>query len=162
VSASPESTAPILLCFDGSEDAAAAIAAAGRSASSREAVVLTAWEPIATWQPYDPATILTAPLERLASNALGFDQIARELAEEKLAKGVELAREAGFRAQGRVARGKAWRVICDVAAELEPEVIVLGARGLGRVESALLGSVSAAVVAHAKHPVLVVPHRPAA
>jgi len=35
--------------------------------------------------------------------------------------------------------------------------IVLGARGLSRVESILLGSVSSAVVTHAKRPVLVVP-----
>lgn len=36
--------------------------------------------------------------------------------------------------------------------------IVLGARGLGRVESMLLGSVSIAVIFHSKRPVLVVPH----
>jgi Universal stress protein family len=49
--------------------------------------------------------------------------------------------------------------ICQVGGALGAEPIVLGARGLGRVESALLGSVSTAVVFHAKRPVLVVPHK---
>jgi nucleotide-binding universal stress UspA family protein len=73
---------------------------------------------------------------------------------------VELATESGFHAQGRVVSGRAWRAICQVATELDAEVIVLGARGLGRVQSALLGSVSSAVLVHAKRPVLVVPRHP--
>lgn len=152
----------ILLCFDGSEDAAAAVASAGRVLAPRAAVVLTVWEPVAVWEPYDPATILSAPLDRLASKALGVDEITRALSQEKLDRGVELAREAGFQADGRIARGKAWHAICQVATELDPEVIVLGARGLGRMRGMLLGSVSSAVSVHAKHPVLIVPHHPPA
>ena len=37
------------------------------------------------------------------------------------------------------------------------EPIVIGSRGLGRAQSALLGSVSSAVIAHAKRTVLVGP-----
>ena len=150
-------TAPVLLCFDGSDDAALAIAAAGEMLGPRRAVVLTVWEPVAVWQPYDPATALTAPLSRLASNALGLDEITRDLARERMDTGVELARRAGFDAVGKLAEGKAWRVICHVADEIEAEPIVVGARGLSRVQSALLGSVSAAVVHHAGRSVLVVP-----
>ena len=148
---------PVLLCYDGSEGAAAAIASAGRILGPRKAVVLTVWEPVAVWQPYDPATGLTAPLSKLASRALGLDEIARDLAEERVTMGSDLAREAGFEAQGRTAGGKPWRAICDVADEIDAEPIVVGARGLSRVQSALLGSVSAAVVQHARRPVLVVP-----
>jgi nucleotide-binding universal stress UspA family protein len=121
-------------------------------------VVLTVWEPAATWAHYDPATILSAPLSRLASTALELDPIAREVAGERLERGRERAAAAGFHAESRLEEGKPWRVICQVADDLDAELIVLGARGLGRVESALLGSVSAAVVHHAKRPVLVVPH----
>lgn len=152
--------APVLLCYDGSQDAAAAIAEAGRVLSSRDAVVLTVWEPVAAWEPYDPATLLTAPLEKLAEHALGMDEITRELAEEKANAGVELATAAGFRARPQIARGRAWRVICDVAADLDPQVIVLGARGLGRVGSVLLGSVSSGVAVHARRPTLIVAHQP--
>ena len=146
-----------LLCFDGSDDAGAAIARARDVLGVREAVVLTVYEPFAGWEPYDPATIVDAPLSRLAAGALGLEQIAQELAGETLERGLSLARSAGFDAQGRTVRGKPWRVICEVADEIDAAAIVLGARGLSRVGSVLLGSVSFAVAAHAGRPVLIVP-----
>jgi nucleotide-binding universal stress UspA family protein len=149
---------PVLLCFDGSDDAGHAILRAGEMLGARSAVVLTVGEPVAVWQPYDPATAITAPLSRLASKALGLDEITRELANERVEAGVALARQAGFDAHDRVGEGRAWRVICAVADEIDAGLIVLGARGLSRAQSALLGSVSAAVVQHTHHPVLIVPH----
>ncbi len=148
---------PVLLCFDGSEDAAAAIATAGQLLDSRPAVVVTVWEPVAVWEPYDPGALLSAGVATLGSAALGLDQIANQLAQEKLDRGVELARQAGFDARGQIARGKTWHAICETADGLDAALIVLGARGLSRVESMLLGSVSAAVLVHAKRPVLVIP-----
>ena len=91
-----DQTNPVLLCYDGSEGAAVAIMAAGRILGPRKAIVLTVWEPVAVWQPYDPATGLTAPLSKLASRALGLDEIVHDLAEERVTAGSELAREAGF------------------------------------------------------------------
>ena len=124
---------PVLLCFDGSDDAAEAIAMAGEMLGMRDAVVVSVWEPAATWQPYDPVTIITAPVSRLASDALGVDEIARNLAAERVTVGADLARRAGFDARECVAEGKAWRVICELADELDARLIVLGARGLSRV-----------------------------
>jgi nucleotide-binding universal stress UspA family protein len=119
--------------------------------------VLTAWEPISTWEPYDPAGLVGSGVARLEADELELDEIAKRLAQEKLDRGVELARAAGFEARGRLACGKTWRAICDLAAELDAGAIVLGARGLSRVKSVLLGSVSSAVAVHAKRPVLVIP-----
>jgi nucleotide-binding universal stress UspA family protein len=121
-------------------------------------VALTVWEPCATWEPYDPATILSAPVSKLASRALELDEIAQEAAAQTAAEGVSRALAAGFTAQGRTVHGKPWRAICDVAEEIDASTIVVGARGLSRVESVLLGSVSSAVAVHAKRPVLIVPH----
>jgi nucleotide-binding universal stress UspA family protein len=148
---------PVLLCFDGSDDASAAISRAGEILKSSPAVVLTVWEPFAVWEPYDPATILSAPLAKLASKALALDEVAEEVAQEQMAQGLSLAIAAGLTARGRTAKGKAWRTICSVAEEIDASVIVLGARGLSRVGSVLLGSVSSAVSVHAKRPVLIVP-----
>jgi hypothetical protein len=49
-----------LLYLDGSADAVAAIVVAGELLDSRSAAVVTVWEPVAIWAPYDPATALTA------------------------------------------------------------------------------------------------------
>jgi nucleotide-binding universal stress UspA family protein len=147
---------PVLFCFDGSEDAANAIASAGALLGPRPAVVITVCETMKVWAPSDPATILDAPIGKALSQSLELDEIADEVAHDEMDQGVRLARAAGFQAKGRVVGGKPWRAICDVADELDAAVIVLGARGLSRVQSVLLGSVSATVSAHARRPVLIV------
>jgi nucleotide-binding universal stress UspA family protein len=146
---------PVLLCFDGSEEATDAIARAGALLGSRRAVVVTVWEPVEVWEPYDPSPV-SAVMATLASKPLGLDEIATELAREKLQHGLVLAHDAGFHVDGRIVRGKAWKAICETADEVDADLIVLGARGLSRVQSALLGSVSAAVTVHAGRPVLIV------
>jgi nucleotide-binding universal stress UspA family protein len=151
---------PVLLCFDGSSDAETAISDAARLLGPRAAVVITVNEPVRNWEPSDPATILDAPIGKLLSKALELDEIADEVARDEVNRGVALARAAGFDAHGRIARGKAWKAICDVANELDADAIVLGARGLSRVQSALLGSVSAAVSVHAARPVLIIHQAP--
>jgi len=147
---------PILLCYDASEAASAAISAAAERLSTREAVVVTAQETIAKWEPDDPRHVTSETAAKL--DLLDPDDAAAELSHDVLAKGVELARAAGFDARGRAVGGKAWRAICDLADELDASTIVLGARGLSRVQSVVLGSVSGAVASHAKRPVLIVPH----
>ncbi len=146
----------ILLCFDGSPDAVHAIATAGELLGARDAVVLTVRESVAGWEPYDPVTIVDAGLARLGRKPLGLDEIADEIAAAHLAQGVELATAAGFTARGEVVSGKPWHAICQAGSRLEAAVIVVGAHGASRLASELLGSVSAAVSAHADRPVLVV------
>jgi hypothetical protein len=87
-----------------------------------------------------PSAVRCDAASKLASKALWLDEIADELAHEKVQRGLTLAREAGFDAHGRVTSGKTWRAICEVGEELDAEPIVVGARGVSRVESALLGS----------------------
>jgi hypothetical protein len=77
----------VLLCVDGSNDAATAMTKAGELLGPRTAVVLTVWEPVALWQPYDPATILTAPVSKLVSQELGLDEIASQVARETSERG---------------------------------------------------------------------------
>lgn len=62
---------------------------------------------------------------------------------------------AGLTAEAELLRGRPSAAIVDDARIWQPDLIVLGSRGHGPVETAVLGSVSAAVVDHAACPVLV-------
>ncbi|KAJ3098565.1 hypothetical protein HDU96_011039 [Phlyctochytrium bullatum] len=58
--------------------------------------------------------------------------------------------------------GTAKTVICELAKEMNVELIVMGKRGLGPLKRLLLGSVSDYVARHAECPVTVIPSKPAA
>jgi nucleotide-binding universal stress UspA family protein len=148
---------PVLLCFDGSKPAGAAIVRAGAMMTSRNAVVLTVWEPVAVWRADDPRKIPDAPAEQLAANAKYADKVSQALAREHLKRGLEIAAKAGFDARGRLGKGKPWREICAVAHEIGADPIVVASHGLGQVEATPLGSVSTRVVMHARRAVLVLP-----
>jgi nucleotide-binding universal stress UspA family protein len=145
---------PVLLYFDGSEEASAAIARAAKLLRSRTAVVLTVWETGRNWDLHDPATVLSAPLAKLASAALHVDDAVRQLAVEEMEHGVALARAAGFDARGRVELGRTWRVVCQVAEEIDAAVIVVTGRLLHH-HSLLLRTGPMGIWAHAGRPVLV-------
>jgi hypothetical protein len=70
-----------------------------------------------------------------------------------------LADAFGFVVEPRVERSQTavWQTILDVAAQTDAELIVIGTHGATAVQSALLGSISNAVVHHSERPVLVVP-----
>jgi len=62
---------------------------------------------------------------------------------------------AGLTVEAELLRGRPAAAIVDDARRWRPDLIVVGSRGHGPVETALLGSVSAAIVDHAACPVLV-------
>lgn len=61
----------------------------------------------------------------------------------------------------RLVEGSAGRSICNVAAEVSPDVVVVGSHGRGFLARVLIGSVSEYVVRHCASPVLVVRHEDA-
>jgi nucleotide-binding universal stress UspA family protein len=146
---------PVLFCYDGSEGSRAAMAAAVELvAHPAPAVVLTIWQ---------PAAVLLARAGGFGSSYLSdegkVDGEQARLAGDAAEEGVERARAHGYDASARVeeATEGAGRRIIEVADELDARLIVCGRRGLGTVASALLGSVSHAVLAHAGRPVLIAP-----
>jgi nucleotide-binding universal stress UspA family protein len=54
------------------------------------------------------------------------------------------------------------KTISEVAREIDARLIVCGQRGRGAFASAILGSVSHQLSAHAQRPVLIAPQHPAA
>jgi nucleotide-binding universal stress UspA family protein len=144
----------ILIAYDGSDDAKAAIAFAGGLFRGQPAVVLTVWERLAmTSARASAGLMMTIDQSGMEDEAIG--QAMSELAQ----RGADLAREAGLDAVPRcdVDSVAVWSTIVDVADELDATLIVTGTRGLGGVRSLLLGSTSDRVLHHAHRPVLVVP-----
>ena len=84
---------------------------------------------------------------------------AQEIAEE----GAAGARRRGYNAVARVSETgeSVVRTIDQVAEEIDAGLIICGQRGRGAIGSALLGSVSHALAAHTKRPVLIAPQHAA-
>jgi nucleotide-binding universal stress UspA family protein len=144
----------ILIAYDGSADADAAIERAGQLLKSDAAVILTVWERF--------IDVVTRSGGGVAVGEVDYETLDRSAAEQagrRAEDGAERARRFGLEAQGRVrVRDRSVAdTILAAADELGADAIVLGTRGLTGLKSLLLGSVSHAVAQHASVPVIVVP-----
>ncbi len=148
----PTADGPLLLCYDGSEDAKHAIERAGRLLSGRDALVVTVWQPT-------PAlgSLAFAGATDSMFDFVQINRAAAELGARVAGDGVRLAEEAGLHAVPVAveATGPVWKTIVETANRHGVAAIVMGSRGLTGMTSLLLGSVSSAVVHHADRPTLV-------
>jgi len=138
----------ILLATDGSKDAAAATAFLRElpvPASSKLCVMTAVSFPTFAFEPQ--------PVREFKSSVL---EDARRVVDEARAR---LAPR-GFDIETDVVIGSPKDEILRIARERNADLVVLGARGLGRIKRFLLGSVSLAVARHATCPVLVVKGQP--
>jgi len=140
----------VLLGVDGSPGSLAAVdhvvalAAAGLRCTVR---VVAVQEPVYLYEMLLPPD--AEVLERWTAVA---GRRALDAAEARL-------REAGVVYEAELATGDPAAALLDAAARRAVDLIVLGARGLGRVKGLLLGSVSQAVMLGAGRPVTIV-HAP--
>jgi nucleotide-binding universal stress UspA family protein len=148
--------ADVLIAYDGSDFAKAAIREAGEQlAGGHRAVLLTVFEPFDKIPFFG---VVGAPVEAKAMDELF--ETARAAAEKVADEGCELAREAGFEAEAAVVLGApVWNQIVEVADERDAALIVIGSRGLSGLKHVALGSVAAAVAQHSKRSVLIVHDR---
>lgn len=150
---------PVLFCYDGSDGSRAALSAAGDLiVHPVDAVVLVVWTPVA---------VQLARAGSLVAVVAEEDQLDDEemAAAQRIAdEGAEGARGHGFNASARVeqANESVARTIGEVAREIDARLIVCGQRGRGAFASAVLGSVSHQLSAHAERPVLIAPQHHAA
>ena len=144
---------PVLFCYDGSDGSRTALTAAAEWIKPADAVVLTVWTPAAILLARAGSFVVAIPNEGEVDEQEATS--AQQIAEE----GAAGARTRGYNAVARVAQAgeSVARTIDEVAEEISAGLIVCGQRGRGAVGSALLGSVSHALAAHTKRPVLIAP-----
>ncbi len=143
----------ILLATDGSEysDAAVSEIAERWFPKGSEVRLLSVFEP-----PMFPVVVPWAGVDFDAEAQKQGQAQAKKIlkkAERKLRAGREGAK---LKISSRVVAGSPKQAILDEADEFQADLIVLGAHGHGRIERLLLGSVSLAIVTHAKCSVEVV------
>jgi nucleotide-binding universal stress UspA family protein len=84
------------------------------------------------------------------------NNILKELYAEAKDNLEKVVRDAGVTNAGIMEEGEPYKRIVSVAKEKDFDLIVMGARGLGRIEGMLIGSVTDAVLKSAPCPVLVI------
>ena len=158
---------PILLCYDGSVPARAAIEAAGRLFPGHPALVTHVWQPVAPHLSAHLPTEEENPLG-VASDVLDeIDRSAERRAVELADEGVRLAGEHGLTAEALViaverrafegTSGEIADTLIAAAEERGAVAVVLGSRGRGMARLLALGSVAFGVAQRSSRPVTLIP-----
>jgi nucleotide-binding universal stress UspA family protein len=147
---------PVLFCYDGSDGSRVALGGAVELIKPGDAVVLVVWMAAAVQLARAGSFLVAIPNESEVDEKEAAR--ARQIAEE----GAAGARERGYNASARTAQANesVARTIDEVAQEIDAGLVVCGQRGRGAIGSALLGSVSHALAAHTRRPVLIAPQHP--
>jgi nucleotide-binding universal stress UspA family protein len=143
---------PVVVGYDGSEGARAALRFAAGHLGERALIAAHAWH---------------SPVRHsLRGHALGHsslaetaDSIWRESAEETAEEGAAYARELGLSANAATPESGHgdWQTLLAGAREAGAAALLVGSRGRGAVAATVLGSVASGLVHAAALPVLVVP-----
>lgn len=140
----------ILIPVDGSEQALDAVHHAlhlHREGLRASFVLVAVQEPIYGFEMMLPA------------DASLVDRLSGAMGERALADAEALFKTAALPFEREIGSGEPATVLLDIAKRWGCEAIIMGARGRGALRSALLGSVSQAVLQSATMPVTIVKHR---
>jgi nucleotide-binding universal stress UspA family protein len=145
----------ILIAYDGSPPARSAIEHAGRLFAGAPVVVATVWTSMREAARAARAALPQAMIDDAVHN---FDAAAEQTAAKTAAEGADVATAAGLIASPLTLRADAsvWATLVRYAEDHDARAVVVGSRGQSAIKSALLGSVSHAVVNNCRRPVLVV------
>jgi len=147
---------PIVIGYDGSDNARRAIEHTAALFPERRATVACLWHSLAEMM-LDGALGMTGMLREAADEVDAADaEAGQQIAEQ----GATLAGQAGLVAEPYSTRidKNVWSTLLGLADDQQAAFVVVGQRGQPSVEAALLGSVSHGVLHHSERPVLVVPN----
>ncbi|PZV13871.1 MAG: universal stress protein [Pseudanabaena sp.] len=146
-----------LIAIDGSQASENALTKALSFAAPLEAeiVLLTVVEPLSSYVP----EVMLPTGDWVGWRGLPDVELERKIlnaGQTLLQKAEDTCEALHMKNRTRLEMGQPRDVICLVAKEESPDIVILGSRGLGSVERLMLGSVSDYVVHHCASPVLVV------
>ncbi len=155
----PDDPHPVLVAFDGSPTAQAAVAAAARLFAGRRLVIVSIWEPglafaMASTGDITGVGYVAPTAEEMAS----VDRAQRDHATDAAETGARLARELGADAEAYPVadESKVGETLAELADQFDADAIVVGSRGLGAFKAGLFGSTSRSLLGETTRPVLVV------
>jgi len=149
--------APLVLCYDGSDESKLALHEAARLFPGARTKVIHVWQSIQSSAAYRySAAGVTGALNEAMDE---LEASGREAATKIVEEGVKLANEAGLSADGVVERATdhVWSPVVDFLDREQASVAVVGSRRLGAIRAGVLGGFSGGLVHHSRRPVLVVP-----
>src|SRR4051812_2576114 len=156
-----EDNRPVIVAFDGSPESGEAVRAAADIFRDRPLVVVSVWEPaLAISESMMPvagiggATYNPPSVEQTED----IDHARGDHAQTAAQAGAQLASATGARAEALSVADESdvAESLLAVAEERDAVALVIGARRMGRLKSALLGSTSRRVLPEARCPVMVV------
>ena len=151
---STDATPTILICFDGSDRAANAIAVAGKLFPGATAKILHVWEPI---EHIVARYAILAPYlgEEIPAADAGAKKQSDGIAED----GVKLAASAGLNASAHsvTLANTVWEAVIEAATQLGADVIITGTRSLHGARELLAGTLSHSLLQHSAVPLLAIP-----
>ena len=147
----------ILVSIDGSQasDHALAKALVFAAPLQAEVIMLTVVEPLSSYVP----EVMMPTGDWVGWRGLPDIELERKIlsaGQALLQKAEDTCQLAQISCRTRLETGLPRDVICHVAQEENPDLLVIGSRGLGSVERLMLGSVSDYVLHHCPVPILVV------
>lgn len=136
----------IMIAVDGSSESLQAV---------REALKLIARglrTEIALVNVQEPASLL----ELATRDADAIAAAAVQAGENLMSEAAALLDAEGVGYSMEVVLGEPGSMLVDMAEDLNADMVIMGARGMGALKSVIVGSVSKAVITHCRRPVLVV------
>ena len=151
--------APVLICYDGSEVARAAVRHAAELFAGRPAVLATVWEPglaAVTVGVPDSMGMGSPPPDPATVEAV--DRLQSEHASTLAGDGAEFARSLGLAAEPYAVPDEVdvADTLLGIARDRGAAVVVVGSHGISGLRPRLLGSVSRKVVERCDLPVLII------
>lgn len=131
----------VMFCYDGSE-------------ISQKALAKT----LEYFKAMKPNIILVTVAEQALDASMENEAIFEEVEQKKhfeLRKQAEWVAEQGFEVDVVLAVGDAREMLIETVSKKDPDIVVIGRRGISKMKRMLLGSVSAYLVRHSERPVLI-------